>query len=140
MPFQEKSAWVMSAALLIGGALYFGVVGAMSAAAGVLVRPLLPMIAVYTVLLVVLAIVGHIAIAVLSPKEANAPLDERERRIFDRAGNVSGFVFGFGAIVALGLYLLSHSGDALFYLVFASLMVSQLTEYAARIFLYRTTF
>ena len=78
MPFQEKSAWVMSAALLIGGALYFGVVGAMSAAAGVLVRPLLPMIAVYTVLLVVLAIVGHIAIAVLSPKEANAPLDERE--------------------------------------------------------------
>ncbi len=138
MPFQEKSAWVMSLALLAGGVFYFGVVITMSSAAGELVRPLIPVIAVYTAILVILAIVGHIAISIFSPREANAPLDERERRIFDRAGNVSGYVFGAGVVVSLGLYLLSYSGDVLFYLVFASLMISQLTEYVIRIALYRT--
>ena len=105
---------------------------------GELVSPLLPTIAVYTIILVILAIVGHIVISALSPKEANAPLDERERRIFDRAGNVSGYVFGAGVVVSLGLYLLSYSGDVLFYLVFASLMIGQLAEYLMRIVLYRT--
>ena len=139
MSFQEKSAWTMSIALLIGGIFYFGVVATMSSAAGELVQPLLPVLVVYTAILIVLAIIGHVVIAIFSPKEANAPLDERERQIFDRAGNISGYVFGFGVIVALGLYLLSHSGDLLFYLVFGSLMISQLAEYGVRIALYRST-
>lgn len=138
MPFQEKSAWIMSLALLIGGALYFGVVAVMSAASNQLAPPILPIVVVYTVILVIVAILGHVVIAAMSPKDANAPLDERDRRILDRAGHVSGYVFGVGVVLSLGLYLLFYSGNALFYGVFASLMIGQLAEYAIRIFLYRS--
>lgn len=96
-------------------------------------------VAVFTVVLIIVAILGHIAIAALSPKDANKPLDERERKIFHWAGHVSGNVFGLGVVSSLGLYLLFHSGDLLFYGVFSSLIIGQLAEYGTRIFLYRTS-
>ena len=139
MPFQEKSAWVMALSLLVGGFFYFGVVMVTSADIGQLVHPILPVVAMYSVSLIAFAILGHVAIAVFAPKEANAPLDERERRIIERAGHVSGYVFAFGVILSLGIYLLSYSGDVLFYGIFASLMIGQLAEYALRIFLFRTS-
>lgn len=138
MAFNEKSAWVMTVSLLIGGVFYFGLVTAMSAAIGQLAHPILPLVVIYTVILIVFAVIGHIAIAALSPKEANAPLDERERRIIERSGHVSGYIFGIGVVLSLGTYLLFHSGDILFYGVFASLMIGQLAEYVVQIFLFRT--
>lgn len=137
MSFQEKSAWIMSLALLVGAALYAVAVVTMSTAVGQLVQPTLPAVVLYTALLVVIAITGHIAVAILGPKEANASLDERERRIFDRAGNSSGYIFGVAVILSLGVYLLSYDGDMLFYCIFASLMLGQLSEYVIRILLYR---
>ncbi|MCG8418029.1 MAG: hypothetical protein MJE77_08825 [Proteobacteria bacterium] len=138
MAFQEKSAWIMSLALLLGGLFYFGVVAWMSSQIGELAPPILPLVAVYTVILIIIAIVGHVVIAVFAPKDANTALDERERQIFDRAGHLSGYVVGVGVLLSLGLYLFSYSGNLLFYGVFASLMISQLAEYAIQIFLYRS--
>ena len=138
MAFQEKSAWIMTLALLIGGLFYFGLVVLISNGMGQLAPPLLPLIVIYTIILVALAIVGHVLIAIMTPKEANAPLDERERQIQYRAGHWSGYVIGFGVIVSLGSYLFTRNGDLLFYAVFASLMLSALTEYASQIVLYRT--
>lgn len=139
MAFQEKSAWIMAAALLLGGIFYFGTVASMSAAAGQLAPPILPLVAVYTVILVIIAIIGHIMIAIFAPKDANAPTDERERRIFDRAAHWSGYIFGIGVILALGLYLIFYDGNLLFYGAFASLMLSQLAEYVLQIVFYRST-
>lgn len=139
MAFQEKSAWIMSFALLLGGIFYFGVVASMSSAAGSLASPNIPVLAVYTVLLTILALSGHFVMAILAPKEANAPTDERERRIFERAGHWSAYVFGAGVIVSLGLYLIFYDGNLLFYGVFGSLMLSQLAEYLIQIVLYRST-
>jgi len=137
MAFQEKSAWVMSVSLVLGGLYYFGVVKTITAEIGQLAPPFMPTLVLYTIILVVVAIVGHIAIAVLGPKEANAPLDEREKAIFHRASHLSGYLFGAGVLLSLGVYLYSYSGDALFYGVFASLMISQLAEYVFRILFYR---
>ena len=139
MAFQEKSAWIMSLALLVGGVFYFGVVALMSSAIGKLAPPILPVVAVYTGILVLIAIVGHIVAAVLAPRDAGAPVDERDRAVTTRAGHLSGYVFGAGAILSLGFYLFSYDGDILFYGVFASLMISQLVEYGTQIYLYRTT-
>jgi hypothetical protein len=139
MAFQEKSAWIMALTLLVTGIFYFGVVAVMSSAAGGLAPPNIPVVAVYTLFLVILAILGHIMIALLAPKDANAPTDERERRIFERASHGSGYVFGAGVIVSLGLYLVRYDGNLLFYGVFASLMLGQLSEYLAQIVLYRST-
>jgi uncharacterized membrane protein (DUF485 family) len=140
MSFQQKSAWIMSFALVVGGLYYFGAVSNMSQAIGHLAPPNMPAVVTYTVLLVVIAVVGHIVIAAASPKEADAPLDERERKIFHWAGNVSSYVLGIGVIWSLGFYLFRHDGDVLFYSVFASLMLCQLAEYLIQIALYRIDF
>jgi hypothetical protein len=75
-----------------------------------------------------------------SPKEANARLDERERKITQWAGNASSYVLATGIVLSLGLYLFSHDGDVLFYTAFASLMIGQLAEYVFLIALYRIDF
>ena len=137
MPFHEKSAWIMSAALLVGGILYFGVVLSLSTGFDGLAPPSLPQVVVYTVLLVLIAITGHVVAAALAPREANAAPDERERLIFARAGNLSSHVFAVGVLLSLGLYLFTYDGHLLFYGVFASLMLGQLTEYVLQIWYYR---
>ena len=139
MPFHEKSAWIMSVALLLGGVFYFGAVVSAWSESGQLMSPLFPLIVIYTVFLIVIAVVGHIVIAVLAPKDANAPVDERERQIFCRAGHYSSYVFAVGVLMSLGIYLISKSGDLLFYTVFASLMVAQIAEYFFQILFYRTS-
>jgi hypothetical protein len=138
MAFQEKSAWVMVVALLLGGVFYFGVVASMSAGIGELAPPILPLVAVYTAILVAIAIAGHIVAAISAPREANGPLDERDRAITVRAGQRAGVVFGLGVISSLGLYLVTGDGRLLFYSVFASLMLGQLAEYVLQLVHYRT--
>lgn len=139
MAFQEKSAWVMSVALVLGGVFYFVAVSDLSTAIGQLAPPILPSIIKYTIILTVVSVVGHIVIAAMTPKDANAPLDEREQTILIRAGHYSSYLLGAGVLLSLGGYLVIHSGDALFYGVFASLMISQFAEYVIRIFYYRAT-
>ncbi|MGB5166544.1 MAG: hypothetical protein WBN09_01385 [Woeseiaceae bacterium] len=138
MSYLEKTAWIMIAALTFGGFFYFGVVAEHSPSLWQLAEPGVPLIAAYTLALVVIAVVGHIVTAILSPKDANAPLDERDRRISDKAGHWSSYVLGFGVVMSLGGYLFLHNGNLLFYGVFASLMLSQIIEYAIQILLYRT--
>ncbi|MEM1080027.1 MAG: hypothetical protein AAGH65_00445 [Pseudomonadota bacterium] len=137
MAFQEKGAWVMLIGLIIGGANYFTWVGLLSREIGQLAPPILPMLVVFIVFLVVLAVIGFTIIALASPNEANAPADERDRRITERAGHWSGFVIGFGVIVSLGLYLFTYSGNLLFYGVFASLLLSSIVEYGSKVVQYR---
>ena len=137
MSFNEKSAWVMSVALLAGGSLYFGLVVTASIDLQELVSPTLPLLVVYTVVLVFVAIAGHVAAAVAAPGEASATLDERERNISSRASSVGSSVLAVGILLALGTYLLFRNGDLLFYLVFASLMMGQLVEYLRQVALYR---
>ena len=100
---------------------------------------MLPLVAIYTAILIAGAIAGHIVIALMARKEASALLDERERQLVVRAGHHSSLVFGAGAILSLGLYLFSYNGHLLFYCVFGSLMISQLAEYGLQIVLHRTT-
>ena len=137
MSFQEKSAYVMVVALLLGGSFYFYEVLSQSMGLDGWISPVIPGLVQLTLSMVIVSIIGHIIIAALSPKEAKAKLDERERQIFNRAGSLSGFILGFVVILSLGSYLISEDGSLLFYSVFAGLIVSQLAEYMMRILLYR---
>jgi len=137
MPFHEKSAWIMSVALLLGGAFYGWTVTTISAELGRLAPPILPAVLVYTVIIVIVATVGHILVAMTSPRDAREAADEREKRIVERMGHLSGYVLGFGIIVALGTYLFTYDGNLMFYIAFGSLMLSQLAEYVGQIVLYR---
>lgn len=139
MPFREKSAWIMAFLLSALGAAYFYAVSAIWSESGQLAAPMLALVIIYTICLTVLAIVGHTAIAILAPKDANAATDERERRIFDRAGHYSSYFIVAGIVTSLALYLVSRDGDLLFYTVFASLMSGQIMEYVFQIAFYRTS-
>lgn len=139
MPFNEKTAWIMSSALLVAGVFYFYLVLSTTQSLGDIAPPLIPLVIVYTVLLVGLAVAGHIIAAVLAPKDANSQLDEREQRIMHRSSYLSSYVLGLGILLSLGLYLISYNGNLLFYAVFASFMLSQICEYIFQIIFYRTS-
>lgn len=137
MAFREKTAWIMSIALLLGGLFYWHVVDAGSQALGAAMPPLIPVVAIYVGILVVIAVVGHVVAALTSLKTANDPMDERERAITARATSLADSVMGIGILISLGVYLLSYDGNQLFHLVFGTLMVSQFLHYAAQIVLFR---
>lgn len=138
MSYREKTAWIMIAALIFGGLMYFATVADNSRSILKPAEPTMPLIVGYTIVLVLIAVVGHIVTAILSPKDANAPADERDKRIIDKAGHLSGYVLGFGVVMSLGTYLVLHNGSLLFYGVFASLMLSQIMEYVIQLLLYRS--
>jgi hypothetical protein len=138
MAFREKSAWIMALGMLLAGAFYFYSVARIWTETGQLPEPTLPLLIAYTVSIVVISVVGHIAIAIFAPKEADTPLDERERQIMIRSSHYSSIVLAIGLITSLGYYLALRDGDLLFYAVFASLMVCWIAEYVLQIVLYRT--
>ena len=103
MSFRDKSALVTIVALLIASVVY--VVSLVSAAGG---KPLVdvayqPYLIGFVIVLVIVSVVGQIAVAVMAPKEATAPRDERERLITWRAGSVSAYVLEVGAFLAIAL-------------------------------------
>ena len=138
MSFREKSAWIMSIALLVTGALYLRTLTGLSVDNDLLTLPILPFIIGYTIILTVIAVIGHIVIAIQSPRDANNALDEREQKIIERSGHWSGYAFAAGVFLSLGFYLLHYNGNLLFYTVFASIIVSQLIEYLIQIVLFRS--
>ncbi|HIG23600.1 hypothetical protein [Henriciella sp.] len=137
MSFHEKSAWVMGLIMVAGMAFYFRTVAAMSEGLDAVAPPVLPLVIVYVVVIVVLSIIGHILIAFSKPSEADGAMDERDKLVAARAGNIAGLVLGVGLISALGIYLFTYDGNQLFHAAFGVLMISQLAEYAARIVYYR---
>ena len=138
MSFREKSAWVMGALMIVAGLYYWRMVGAASQTIGA-TAPAAIVIG-FVILVVVGSVVAQILLAVSAPKEANSPADERERRVQASAGNWSGVVLAVGAVLSLGHYMVRADGNMLFHLVMASLIVSQIAEYALHIILVRRSF
>ncbi|MEQ8558826.1 MAG: hypothetical protein RIB03_10965 [Henriciella sp.] len=137
MSFNEKSAWVMAVVLVIAAVWYFKIVAAASAALGEVAPPLLPLVAGYIILIIILSITAHILVAVTKPSEADDTMDERDRIIANRAGSFSGVLLGIGVLAGLGRYLFDYDGNMLFHIVFGAMMVAQLGEYGAKIWYYR---
>jgi hypothetical protein len=136
MSFREKSAWVMAAVMTLTGLWYLKAALGESASSG---APAPPggVFAAYVCLVVVGSVVAQVVLALSAPNEANAPADERERPALQRAGNWAGIVLAAGAVLSLGGFLHRPDGNLLFHLVFGSLIVSQIAEYAFQIALLR---
>jgi len=136
LSFREKSAWAMGALFLAITAFYLIDVQPISWREGVA-----PPVDRHIFKIAIASIVGSILIqsylASRSPKEADAPADERERLALARAGNLSGLILGFGSIAALMNYLVHSNGDLLFHGILLSLLVSTVVESALQIFFFR---
>ena len=136
MSFREKSAWVMAVLMISAGLYYLDLVLGASRELGAPAPPVGIFVG-YVVVVVIASVAAQVGLALSAPKEANAPADERERPLLQRAGNWSGLVLGAGAVTAL-LYFLQHGdGNLLFHTVLGSLIVSQIAEYVFQIVLLR---
>ncbi|GAA4761772.1 hypothetical protein GCM10023219_02420 [Stakelama sediminis] len=131
MSFKEKSAWAMGAIMLVTGVWYAQLVAAAPQA------PVIGPLISYVLAVIVLSIIAQTVLAILSPREAHASADERERIVMDRAGNWSGIVLGLGVITAIIMYIGGWSATLLVHAIVGALIVAQLAEYLFQIFLFR---
>ena len=131
MSFKEKSAWVMGAIMLATGGWYAQLVAASPQAP--VIGPLIP----YVLAVIVLSIVAQVILAIMSPKEADAPADERERAAIDKAGHWSGTLLGFGVIAAVIMYIGGWSATMLVHAIVGALILATIAEYALQIYFFR---
>lgn len=136
MSFREKSAWVMGA-LMLGAALYYANLAIAASREMGWAAPPVAIFIPFTLLVVIASVVAQTIMAIVTPNEANAPADERERPLLDRAGHWSGLVLGAGAVTALIYFMVHQNAQLLFHMMVASLIVSQISEYAFQIALLR---
>ncbi|MEZ5679964.1 MAG: hypothetical protein R3E14_01570 [Erythrobacter sp.] len=132
MSFREKSAWVMAVVMAITGLLYIGLVHGASPDAPVM-GPLLP----YVLAVIALSVVVQVVLAVMSPREASAPMDEREKLVAAKAGQVSGVVLAVLVVLSGGVYVFLPHGNMLFHHLLGGLIVAQIVDYAVQIRLLR---
>ena len=132
MAFNEKSAWIMLAALvwIFGGyawSLYqAGSFGA--GTTGVMIASIIGF--------VVVIVIAHIAAAILSPKSADEDGDERDRNIELRAEEVGGFFLGSATLLSLGVALFQGS-YLIANILFLGLAASEIVKNLYQVFLYR---
>lgn len=137
MGFQEKSAWIMSFALLVSGAFYAWSVLAIINLANTIPPPNGLGIAIGVIIIIAFAIFGHAVAAIGNPADANAGEDERDRLVVWRAGNLSGSLFALLTMLALCAFALIGNGNLLFHMIVGGLVLSQLAEYVLTIWYYR---
>lgn len=131
MAFRERSAWVMGCMLILTGAFYLKLVigdGVYPSSAAI----------PFVLLVVVLSIVAQVALAIMAPREASSPVDERERLIIAKATQFSSYVLATGVVVGLGMFMISQDGMKMFHIVLTSLILGQVVDYGAQIFLLRS--
>ena len=135
MTFREKSAWAMGLLMIFTGVFYLRIAGSVppDAAPMAQVGALVP----YVLAVIVGSIAVQIALAVWTPRHANAPADERERPLLDKAGHWSGVVLASSMIIGLVQYVMGGEAGLLFQWVVGSLIVAQVSEYAFQIVLFR---
>ena len=137
MSFRERTAWIMGLILIAAGVWYFKRVIGLSLELGQPVAPDIKFVIGYVVLVVIASIIANIVIASAAGKEAEAPADERERAVLDKAGHWSGYVLAVGAVAGLWHFGWDNDGNLLFHIIFGALMLSQVAEYAFQIVLFR---
>jgi hypothetical protein len=114
MSFREKTAWISLGVTALVWGSYFAGVWRELAGPDPSGADILGLFVGAVVLTVVLEVALAIAAAVLSPKSANSPADERERMIELRSTRIAYAILSVGAVtVALASPLLAARGPHL---------------------------
>lgn len=134
--FQEKSTWIM--ALVVAGvyAWYFVTLARLVGSDAVTEIGYQGMMLVTVIVLVVLAVVGHVVIAVADPKGSDQN-DERDRSINRYGEYVGGFALAVGSVVALGLAMADIDQFWIANTILAGLVLSELISAGTKLVLYR---
>jgi hypothetical protein len=134
--FQEKSTALMLGLLVVVYGWYFAVVGSRALAIPVAEVEYRAMMLVTVVALVAVAIVGHVLIAVLAPREADVT-DERDRLVDLRGEWIGGFVLGTGTLAGLLLAMAEADTFWIANVLLAGMVLSEIVTSVARLVFYR---
>jgi len=132
--FEEKSAWVQLAAILVGMGAYLVIAGQLLASGVRHTAPFTALFAVAVVGLVLILIAGHAAAAATSRPE---PPDERDRLIAWRAEHHASWLLGAGAILAIACLALGVENVWTANLLVLALAASEALAMSLRILWYR---
>jgi hypothetical protein len=137
MSFREKSAWISLVLIVLVFGPYFWLVGRSFAGqthvhGGTQFALIL--------LFVVLEIVLHIAVAIQSPRDAEAPSDERDNLIDLRATRVAFYVLFGGALISIFTLHFPVNVWTLSQFVLFSIVVAELVKFGSQIVFYRRGF
>ncbi len=135
MPFREISAWISLMGFLVVYGSYFA---SIAKEAGQVQEPVFGGRLIGTIVtLVIVQVVLHILVAVWTPRDADAPMDERERLIDLKAANVAHFVLIGGVLAAcvqIGMNMPAfYTANTLFFY----LVLSEVVRSATAIFHFR---
>jgi hypothetical protein len=134
--FREKSAALMLLLWLLVTGVYLVQMEPWTWSLHSINAPMKPVV-VATLGMIIGSIIIQATLGIRSPKEAQAPADERERRILDRSAAWGGWILGFLAITSMLHYLQHQHGNLLFHTLFLSLLLAEIAEQAIRIVLFR---
>jgi hypothetical protein len=134
MSFREKSAWISFVLIVLVFGPYFSLVGRqLMGGAHVHAGTQFGLILVF----IILEIVVHIAIAIQSPRDAEAPIDERENLIDLKATRVAFYVLFGGALMSIFTMHFRVTVWILSQFVLFSIVVAELVKFASQIVFYR---
>jgi hypothetical protein len=134
MSFREKSAWISLVLILAVFGPYFWFVGrALAGQAHVHGGTQFALI----LLFVILEIVVHIAVAARSPRDANAPMDERENLIDLKATRTAFYVLFGGALLSIFTLHFPVNVWTLSQFVLFSIVIAELVKFGSQIVLFR---
>jgi len=137
MSFREKSAWISLLAYLGIYGFYFANVGSALMSGDPNGPQFLGFFGQSVVLFVLVIIVGTVIVAVLAPKDASAPEDEREKLITLKANSASGYVLATGVVLTIGVIFYGAKDFLVINLMFLSLVLSEVYKNLNQIVLYR---
>jgi hypothetical protein len=137
MSFQEKSLWLTLFGLLVAFGVYFWLLWQM-VGAGVVASDVLPaqvgLLVATTILLVVVLITGHIAIAIV---DRRTETDERDRLIACTGERYGGFVLATGVFLALCTAVMTDGNAAMALVLLGFWVLAQAVEIGTQLVLYR---
>ena len=134
MSFREKSAWISFVLIVLVFGPYFWLVGRqLMGGAHVHAGTQFGLI----LLFIILEIVVHIAIAIQSPRDAEAPIDERENLIDLKATRVAFYVLFGGALMSIFTMHFRVTVWILSQFVLFSIVIAELVKFASQIIFYR---
>ncbi|MBI1328514.1 MAG: hypothetical protein GC166_01280 [Alphaproteobacteria bacterium] len=139
MSFREKAVWVSLVSYLIVYGLYFWRYGAAVMAGGGAdyMGSLISAVLLLVVLEVVLTIAISATTAIAAPQDVEAPLDERERQIAQRANGPALHVVTIGVLGAIAALYYGVSIALVINCLFLALVLAEMTKSAVQIVLFR---
>ena len=136
MPFQEKSAIVMSAILIVIYGAYFALLGLWLKSAPADEIAYQPLLVIVVVPLAILAAASHIVLALRDPKEANQ-YDERDRLVALRSERLSGYVLALGVFVGILLAMFEVTWFWIANALMLAWVLAEIVDGVTKVVLYR---